>query len=87
MTAQQDATSKMVDTNELMSESRGVVQSPEPPMILTNMADINDEWIEWFRKDNPGTSYAKAVHSALAQIDLEVKNYKKILDKYSINRY
>lgn len=63
------------------------IQEPEPPMILTNMADINDEWIEWFRKDNPGTSYAKAVHAALAQIDLEVKNRKKILDKYAITRY
>lgn len=70
-------------TVDLVAHPYGV----EPPMILTNMADINDEWIGWFRKDNPGTSYAKAVHAALARIDLEMKNYKKIIDKYAITRY
>lgn len=82
-----DALSRMVDDGEPMSKAWELARAVEPPMILTNMADINDEWVEWFRKDNPGTSYAKAVHAALAQIDLEMKSYKKILDKYAINRY
>lgn len=82
-----EALCRMVDTWEPMPQAWETAQLSEPPMILTNMADINDEWIEWFRKDNPGTSYAKAVHAALAQIDLEMKNCKKILDKYAITRY
>jgi hypothetical protein len=56
-------------------------------MLLTNMTDINDEWIEWYRQENPGTSYAKAIHTALAQMTEEYRKLKAVVDKYSINRY
>lgn len=57
---------------------------PEPAMILTNMNDINDEWVEWYRRENPGTSYSKAVHAALTHMNSEVKKFKIIIEKYSI---
>lgn len=82
-----DALSRMVDTWEPMPQAWETAQLSEPPMILTNMADINDEWVDWFRKENPGTSYAKAIHTALTHLTAESRKLKAIVDKYAINRY
>lgn len=84
-----DALSKMVDTNEPMSEAWEAAQVEEPPMVLitNNTPDISDEWVTWFCKRNPGTSYAKAIHAALTHLTTEARKLKAIVDKYSINRY
>lgn len=78
-----DAVSRMVDTNESMSPSWETSRATEPQMLLNNIADINDEWVDWFRKENPGTSYAKAVNAALTYMNTEVKKFKAIIDKYN----
>lgn len=83
--------SELVKTNdtEEMSPAWEASQVEEPPMVLitNNTPDISDEWVTWFCKRNPGTSYAKAIHAALTHLSTEARKLKAIVDKYSINRY
>lgn len=83
--------SELVRTNdtEEMSPAWEASQAEEPPMVLitNNTPDISDEWVTWFCKRNPGTSYAKAIHAALTHLTTEARKLKAIVDKYSINRY
>lgn len=82
-----DSLSRMLETNEPMSVAYEEAQLPEPPMVLitNNTPDISDEWVQWFRERNPGTSYAKAVHVALTHMNAEARKLKTITDRY-INR-
>lgn len=84
-----DALSRMVGDGEPMSPAWEESQVEEPPMVLitNNTPDISDEWVNWFCKRNPGTSYAKAIHVALTHLTTEARKIKVIVDKYSINRY
>ena len=78
-----------VNDTEEMSPAWEASQAEEPPMVLitNNTPDISDEWVTWFCKRNPGTSYAKAIHAALTHLTTEARKLKAIVDKYSINRY
>lgn len=68
----------------LSTESQPMAPTAEPEMLLNNMNDINDHWIEWYRAENPGTSYSKAVHAALTHINGEAKKFRIIIEKYSL---
>lgn len=56
-----------------------------PAMLMNDFTDLNDEWVEWYRKQNVGASYAKAVHVGLGLIRQESKKLRSLVDKYTHN--
>jgi hypothetical protein len=51
-----------------------------PPLIAKD--DINDSWVEKYRQDHPGTSYASAVSAAVKEIKQTATVLQRILDKH-----